>query len=657
MNMRSFIILGAAAALTSGTAAAQPVDYKALEQLFGEPVTTSVTGSPQRASDAPASMQIVTADQIRRSGARDIPGVLRHFAGVDVLRWTNDQADVALRGYDQAFSPRLLVLVNGRQVYADYYGFTPWSTIPVQLDEIRQIEIVKGPADALFGFNAVAGVINIITYDPRESAVRDASVTLGTQADREGSAVASLKFGRAGAMRVSGGLRRDDGFSTPLQPADIGTRRGNRRAAADVDAYFAPTDRVHFGVELTYSGVRQAEIPPTYTMSYTHYRTHSIRTDWSADTRIGLIQANLYRNSITADAYMGAAPAPLFVFDNDVTVAQLQDVFQVGARHVLRVSADYRYSTMPTTPIQGARVHYGDAAVAGMWNWKINESLAWTNAVRVDDWHLGRSGYLPPDVAALGLSNAAWDRTERPVSANSGLVWHSSAATTWRFMAGRGFQLPNLLDLGGRLLNARGFTLAGAPWLDFADTTTYEVAWARRLRPSGIMLRASLYRGRTDDVLSSFYNLDVSKTAGAELSAEGKVGSHWRWSASYTPQRIHDRFSASLPFAYTYVDFQDTTPRQTLNGHAGWSSGPWEVDGYLRYESRFDGIRGPNPGQLFPTLVPIPSHVTMDARVAYRFSDRLRLAISGQNLTEPVQRQTSGPLVERRVLAKVTAAF
>ena len=112
-----------------GTAHAQSIDYGALESLFGEPVTTSVTGSPQRASEVPASMTIITADEIRRSGARDIPGILRHVAGVDVLQWTNDQADVAVRGYNQVFSPRLLVLLDGRQVYTDYYGYTPWSAI------------------------------------------------------------------------------------------------------------------------------------------------------------------------------------------------------------------------------------------------------------------------------------------------------------------------------------------------------------------------------------------------------------------------------------------------------------------------------------------------------------------------------------------------
>ena len=140
MTRNLTITICAIAALGSGAVYAQSLDYAAFEQLFGEPVTTSVTGSPQRAGGVPASMEIISTEDIRRSGARDIPGILRHVAGVDILQQTNDHADVSVRGYNQAFAPRLLVLVDGRQVYADYYGFTGWSTIPVELEAIRQIE-------------------------------------------------------------------------------------------------------------------------------------------------------------------------------------------------------------------------------------------------------------------------------------------------------------------------------------------------------------------------------------------------------------------------------------------------------------------------------------------------------------------------------------
>ncbi|MHB1204701.1 MAG: TonB-dependent receptor plug domain-containing protein [Rhodospirillaceae bacterium] len=182
----------AGSAPCGNAALAQSIDYGSLQQLFGEPVTTSVTGSPQRASEVPAAMEIITADDVRRAGAYDIPGILSHATGVDVLQWTSDQADVGLRGYNQANSPRLLVLIDGRQVYADYYGFVPWSALPVEQSAIRQIEIVKGPSSALFGFNAVDGVINIVTFNPLYDEVNTVSVSGGTQDLVQGSAVATV---------------------------------------------------------------------------------------------------------------------------------------------------------------------------------------------------------------------------------------------------------------------------------------------------------------------------------------------------------------------------------------------------------------------------------------------------------------------------------
>lgn len=147
----------AALSLAAASAQAQSIDYTTMEELFGEPVTTSATGKPQRISDVPITMEILTAEDIRRSGAVNLPEVLRQVNGVNVLQETTQGYDVSIRGYNQGASQRLLVLVNGRQVYLDHYGYTAWSTIPVQLSEIRQIEVVKGPNTALFGFNAVSG--------------------------------------------------------------------------------------------------------------------------------------------------------------------------------------------------------------------------------------------------------------------------------------------------------------------------------------------------------------------------------------------------------------------------------------------------------------------------------------------------------------------
>ncbi len=84
-------------------ASAQSVDYGALEELYGEAVTTSVTGKPQKASEAPANLTIITQDDIRRSGTNNIPDILQFVAGIDIRRYGAADADVAIRGYDERF--------------------------------------------------------------------------------------------------------------------------------------------------------------------------------------------------------------------------------------------------------------------------------------------------------------------------------------------------------------------------------------------------------------------------------------------------------------------------------------------------------------------------------------------------------------------------
>ena len=320
------------------SAFAQTLDHAALEQLFGEPVTTNATGSPQRASDVPASMEIIDAEQIRRSGARDLPALLRHVTGIDVFQTSLDHADVSVRGYNQAFAPRLLVLVDGRQVYADYYGFTPWATIPIELAAIRQIEIVRGPSSALFGFNAVGGVINIVTYAPRDDIPDSASATIGTQGLTQLSAVTGWKIGEGAGVRLGVGGEDSDDFSTPESAIDAGTRRGDHRRALHIDGGVRIADGVRADFEGTYSSAEHPEIGPTYTMGFLTYETHSVQARVAADTKLGLIEGGIYTNDIHAEVFQDVQVSPYLVLDNQVTVAQLESVSKIGRGHTLRLS-------------------------------------------------------------------------------------------------------------------------------------------------------------------------------------------------------------------------------------------------------------------------------------------------------------------------------
>lgn len=661
----SLAILGMLATPLSGTAGAGTIDYAALEELFGEPVTASATGSPQRESDVAATMIIVTAEDIRRSGARDLTGVLRHVAGLDILHTSNDHTDIAVRGYNQAFSPRLLVLVDGRQVYADYYGFTPWSTVPVELAAIRQIEVVKGPNTALFGFNAVGGVINIVTYDPVRDDVDSLSVTGGTQALKQASLVSSWQIGESAGVRLSAGYRDNDDFSSPLQPSDVGVRRGNERASLNLDAGVDVTDSVRLGLQASYSKAAQTEFSPIYQMSYGDYYANSVRGHVSADTGMGLLQASFYVNEIETDTFSGSSEDIFLRFDNRVTVAQLQSLSRIAPGHTLRLTAEYRHNMMDTTPGGDGEVSYDVIAAGGMWEWQIAPSLTLTSAVRADRWSLDRSGSTPP---GYGLVNDDWNRTETTPSFNASLVWHATETDTLRFLAGRGVQLPNLLNFGGLVLPIPPIGYAGGvPDVDPTAVDNYEVSWDRHLSLMPAKLRLSVFSGHSHDVFTisggaqpadglfgTPVNVGDSHTTGVEVSIDGALRDTWRWGFSYKYQNVDDRFDPAYPLEATFTDFDHTSPRHIARANLGWQSGPWTADTYLRFQDRTGGIL---TAGFTSTLVEVPSYVSVDGRLAYRVDERLTLAVTGQNLTRSEQRQTSAPAVERAVFATLTFGF
>lgn len=132
------------------------------------PVVTIASKKYQKTSDSPVPVEVIGEKEIRLSGASGIPELLRRVAGVDVLSVSASDHNVSIRGFNQQTSSRVLVLLDGRPVYLDFYGLVLWDALPVTMDGIRQIELVKGPGSSIYGGNAFNGVINIITKSPEE---------------------------------------------------------------------------------------------------------------------------------------------------------------------------------------------------------------------------------------------------------------------------------------------------------------------------------------------------------------------------------------------------------------------------------------------------------------------------------------------------------
>jgi outer membrane receptor protein involved in Fe transport len=137
--------------------------------LLKEEETVSIASRyEQPISQAPSNVYVITDEDIRHSGATDLPTVLRRVPGLEVMQVTGASFNVSVRGDNQLGSNKLLVLVDGRSIYVDVQGSMYWKAIPVTLPEIKRIEVQKGPASVLYGFNAFDGIINIITKSPEE---------------------------------------------------------------------------------------------------------------------------------------------------------------------------------------------------------------------------------------------------------------------------------------------------------------------------------------------------------------------------------------------------------------------------------------------------------------------------------------------------------
>jgi iron complex outermembrane receptor protein len=150
-----------------------------LEQLMDLEVT-SVAKKPQKFSEAAAAIYVITQEDIRRSGATTIPELLRMAPGVDVAQVNSSVWAVSARGMNGRFANKLLVLIDGRSVYTPIFGGVTWDIQSVPLGDIDRIEVIRGPGGALWGANAVNGVINIITKNASETQGVLASATAGS---------------------------------------------------------------------------------------------------------------------------------------------------------------------------------------------------------------------------------------------------------------------------------------------------------------------------------------------------------------------------------------------------------------------------------------------------------------------------------------------
>ena len=260
MAMAALLPLAIGAAQAQTIASADIGDLS-IEELSRIPVT-SVSGRPESAQEAAASVFVITAEDIRRSSATSLPEALRLAPNLQVARINATQYAISARGFNNAIGNKLLVMIDGRTVYSPLFSGVFWDAQQVALADVERIEVISGAGGTLWGANAVDGVINVIT--------RSANETSGWLVAAQEGATGNEATLRYGGQLPGGGWRayamQADRHHTTLQSGATVDDHQDRQQAGFRADWGVEADKLTFQGDV-YQGAGDGQTPSSPHMS------------------------------------------------------------------------------------------------------------------------------------------------------------------------------------------------------------------------------------------------------------------------------------------------------------------------------------------------------------------------------------------------------
>lgn len=618
----------------AGRSRAQGLDYHAYEQLFDEPVTASATGKPERVSETPVQMDVITAEDIRRSGVRDLPTLLRRLGAVDVLRGSSTMADVGIGGFIRSLSSRVMVTINDRPVYSDLMGAVLWPTLAVELPEIRQIEVIKGAQSALYGFNAVDGVINIVTFAPDTDPVNVVQARIGNHARRDGTAIATIGLGEGRGIRLTAATdHAGDSGLVVRTPLDAAFRKDPNRRSFAFDGRWSFTDGGAARIGASHTDVTDR------TVAYNAYFEARVVTDvveasYARDSAVGHWSADLSYTSMDLP-WVASEPTGQQTNRDRLLDIRLSDLFKLGADDSFRLGSEIRHDALTSSNLQGGTLTGDLLAGSVMWQHRFSPDWSMVNAARFDHDALGRSG---PGGRVDLFGNQAFDRAVMGTSVNSALVGRITGEDTLRLAFGRGLKLPSLTNFGlpvRFLPRYSNSLLSENPNLPAASVDDLRLAWDHALDGGATVARLALFHDATSKtvgpvaaVVAGRPVLMTASTAGVvtngmELGLRHRARRGWTWQANYTLDRLHEHRDQGL---------RDSLPEHKINLEAGYAWEDWQAGLAAAYRSPTRGLvlqAGPRP---IVTVGNIKAHSELSPHVAWQAGDNVRVDLTAENL-------------------------
>lgn len=650
MRLKASLIAISLAAMVPGPAPAAPqssADAKdlldmSLEELMDIEIS-SVSKRAQPLSRTPAAVHVISAEQIRRSGAASIPEALRLAPGVHVARFSNNRWSVSIRGFGGRFASKLLVLQDGRSLYSPLFSGVFWEFNDIPLELVERIEIVRGPGASIWGANAVNGVINIITRNAASAQGTQISAAAGTEL--HGSLFASHGLalsetthlevhaksqyvepsstpeagsardfwrtrqagfrldGKAGGdtFRLQGSLRDSvagehfmlptQGGRTPFLPANPSNELAYLLGRWDHVAYGGVTHSVQAYVERSRMDIVIArERRTTFDIEYQQQRSLGERLDfmWGAGWRH------------KRDEVVGGAPSFPSEF---ASPRDRNDLFNLFAQGEFELVPERWALTL------GARIDRPDDA-----------RLAFQPNARI---------LFTPD-----STHSLWASAARAVRAGS-----RGERTVSGQLPVRPLESPLTLD-GKSYYTRLAPRISGSPDFGHEYLDALDLGWRASWSPR-LSTEFAAYHYRYDDlrhahrgpvspgpapgVLTQVLTLDSTERArmsGIELSAQWRPTEAWDLAASLSMSRM-SHVSVEGP-----TEFTEGTPERIFTLRTGYAISPTlQWDAWLRHASATQTY-GFQPARR------VDPYWTLDMRLGWKASRDLELSIVGQNLLD-----------------------
>lgn len=580
--------------------AAQALKALSIEQLMNLAVT-SVLGRPERLAQAASAIQVITQEDIRRSGASSLPEALRVATNLQVAQVDSRQWAISARGFNGTTANKLLVLIDGRTIYTPLFSGVFWDVQHVALEDVDRIEVISGPGATLWGANAVNGVINVITKDAGASAGLLVSGGGGTELRGAGTARYGGALGSSARYRIYGtGFARDPTALSSGQEAtdDWHLTQGGGRLDWDVST----ASRVTLQGDLYDGRIAQASAGDIGVSG------GNVMAKWSRTiSATSNLAAQLYYDR-THRIIPGTFGEDLDIYDLDV-----RHRTRLGTRHDVAWGAGYRLINDRVT--NTAALAFLPAHVARQWFTGFVQDEITVAADRV---HI-----------ALGTKLEHNDYSGFEIQPSARIDWTTGPSGTLWAALSRALRTPSRID---RELFAPGqppYFLAGGPDFLSEKALVYELGY--RYQQGGVSLAVATFYSRYHGLRSLeqanppaaaplvIANGQDGESYGAEVAADYRPTGRWRLRAGYTELRIHVWPNPGSTDTTRGATENRTPDRQFLLRSS------IDLPAGLRFDTGLRAIGAIANQQ-------VPAYTELNAKLTWQATAQVGLSIVGQNL-------------------------